>query len=153
MSIAITSPTTGKTGKTFTPATDDEFEAALSKAKQRYDNYRKTSFTERADWMCATAHLLEDAADDVGSMLTLEMGKGLASAKAEALKCTNGFRHYAEHAAAMLADQPANADALGGRHQLEIAAKLPRRAICIRRFSPGQRFHDDARCAIDGARR
>ena len=45
--------------------------------------------------------------------MTLEMGKTLASAKAEALKCAKGFRYYAEHAEAMLADEPADAAAVG----------------------------------------
>jgi succinate-semialdehyde dehydrogenase/glutarate-semialdehyde dehydrogenase len=45
--------------------------------------------------------------------MTLEMGKTLASAKAEALKCAKGFRYYAEHAEAMLGDEPADAAAVG----------------------------------------
>ena len=122
MAIATINPTTGETVKTFTAATDDQIEAALAKADQRFGSYRKTSFAERADWMRATADLLEAEADDVAAMMTLEMGKTLASAKAEALKCVKGFRYYAEHAEAMLADEPANADAVGAsrayvRHQ------------------------------------
>jgi succinate-semialdehyde dehydrogenase / glutarate-semialdehyde dehydrogenase len=46
-------------------------------------------------------------------MTTLEMGKTLASAKAEALKCAKGFRYYAENAEALLADEPADAAAVG----------------------------------------
>jgi succinate-semialdehyde dehydrogenase / glutarate-semialdehyde dehydrogenase len=122
MAIATINPTTGETVQTFTPATDDQIEAALAKAHERFGSYRKTSFAERADWMRATADLLEAEADDVAAMMTLEMGKTLASAKAEALKCVKGFRYYAEHAEAMLADEPANADAVGAsrayvRHQ------------------------------------
>ena len=113
MAIATINPTTGETVQTFTPATDDQIEAALAKADERFRSYRKTSFADRADWMRATADLLEAEADDVAAMMTLEMGKTLASAKAEALKCVKGFRYYAEHAEAMLADEPANADAVG----------------------------------------
>ena len=113
MAIATINPTTGETVQTFTPATDDQIEAALAKADERFGSYRKTSFADRADWMRATADLLEAEADDVAAMMTLEMGKTLASAKAEALKCVKGFRYYAEHAEAMLADEPANADAVG----------------------------------------
>ncbi|HEY6573503.1 MAG TPA: NADP-dependent succinic semialdehyde dehydrogenase [Mycobacterium sp.] len=113
MAIATINPTTGETVQTFTPATDDQIEAALAKADERFRSYRKTSFADRANWMRATADLLEAEADDVAAMMTLEMGKTLASAKAEALKCAKGFRYYAEHAEAMLADEPANADAVG----------------------------------------
>ena len=113
MAIATINPATGETVQTFTPATDDQIEAALAKAAERFGSYRKTSFADRANWMRATADLLEAEADDVAAMMTLEMGKTLASAKAEALKCAKGFRYYAEHAEAMLADEPANADAVG----------------------------------------
>jgi succinate-semialdehyde dehydrogenase/glutarate-semialdehyde dehydrogenase len=113
MAIATINPATGETVQTFTPATDDQIEAALAKADERFGSYRKTSFADRANWMRATAELLEAEADDVAAMMTLEMGKTLASAKAEALKCAKGFRYYAEHAEAMLADEPANADAVG----------------------------------------
>ena len=46
-------------------------------------------------------------------MMTLEMGKTLASAKAEAIKCAKGFRYYAENAEALLADEPADASKVG----------------------------------------
>jgi succinate-semialdehyde dehydrogenase/glutarate-semialdehyde dehydrogenase len=46
-------------------------------------------------------------------MMTLEMGKTLASARAEVHKCAKGFRYYADHAEAMLADEPADPDTVG----------------------------------------
>ena len=113
LAIATINPTTGETVQTFTPATSDEIEAALARAKERFDSYRKTNFAERAAWMRATADLLQAEADDVAAIMTLEMGKTLASAKAEALKCAKGFRFYADHAEAMLADEPAEAAAVG----------------------------------------
>ena len=113
MAIATINPTTGETVQTFTPATSDEIQAALARASQRFDSYGKTSFAERAAWTRATADLLEAEADDVAAIMTLEMGKTLASAKAEALKCAKGFRFYADHAEAMLADEPADAAAVG----------------------------------------
>jgi len=113
LAIATINPTTGETVQTFTPATSDEIQAALARASQRFDSYGKTSFAERAAWTRATADLLEAEADDVAAIMTLEMGKTLASAKAEALKCAKGFRFYADHAEAMLADEPADAAAVG----------------------------------------
>ncbi|TSE01401.1 NADP-dependent succinic semialdehyde dehydrogenase [Skermania sp. ID1734] len=113
MSIATINPATGETVQTFTPATSDEIEAALAKASDRAATYRKTSFADRASWMQATADLLEAEADDVAAMMTLEMGKTLAAAKAEALKCAKGFRFYASNAEELLADEPADAKAVG----------------------------------------
>jgi succinate-semialdehyde dehydrogenase / glutarate-semialdehyde dehydrogenase len=63
--------------------------------------------------MRATADLLEAEADPVAAMMTLEMGKTLVSAKAEAMKCVAGMRYYAEHAEEMLTDEVADAAAVG----------------------------------------
>jgi succinate-semialdehyde dehydrogenase / glutarate-semialdehyde dehydrogenase len=113
MPIATIDPTTGETVKTFTPATSDEIEAAIARARDRFLDYRHTSYAQRAQWANGTADLLEAEAEQVAAMMTLEMGKTLASAKAETLKCAKGFRYYAEHAEAMLADEPADAAAVG----------------------------------------
>ena len=48
-------------------------------------------------------------------MMTLEMGKTLKSAKAEAIKCATGFRYYAENAEKLLADEPAEASKVGAK--------------------------------------
>ncbi len=113
MPIATINPTTGETVKTFTPATDEDVDAAIARAHARFRDYRRTSFARRAQWADATADLLEAEADDTAAMMTLEMGKTLKSAKAEVLKCAKGFRYYAENAETLLADEPADADKVG----------------------------------------
>ncbi|ORV93924.1 succinate-semialdehyde dehydrogenase [Mycobacterium interjectum] len=114
MPIATINPATGETVKTFTPATDAEVDGAIARAYARFQDYRhNTTFAQRAGWANATADLLEKEADDVAAMMTLEMGKTLASAKAEVLKCAKGFRYYAENAQQLLADEPADAAKVG----------------------------------------
>lgn len=115
MSIATINPATGETVKTFTAATDEEIDAAIARAHDRFADYRRTSYAQRAEWTNATADLLEAEADEVAAMMTLEMGKTLKSAKAEALKCAKGFRYYAEHAEQLLADEPADASKVGAK--------------------------------------
>lgn len=114
MPIATINPATGETVKTFTPATDEEVDAAITRAHARFLDYRNsTTFAQRAEWANATADLLEQEADDVAAMMTLEMGKTLKSAKAEALKCAKGFRYYAENAEKLLADEVADPAKVG----------------------------------------
>ncbi|MGF2952175.1 aldehyde dehydrogenase family protein, partial [Mycobacterium sp. THU-M116] len=114
MPIATINPATGETVKTFTPATDEDVDAAIARAHARFADYRRTTtFAQRAQWAHATADLLEAEADDTAAMMTLEMGKTLKSAKAEALKCAKGFRYYAENTEKLLADEPADADTVG----------------------------------------
>jgi succinate-semialdehyde dehydrogenase/glutarate-semialdehyde dehydrogenase len=114
--IATINPATGETIKTFTPTTDDEVDAAIAGAHERFLDYRhSTTFAQRAEWANATADLLEKEADDTAAMMTLEMGKTLASAKAEVLKCAKGFRYYADNAERLLADEPAEASKVGAK--------------------------------------
>lgn len=113
VSIATINPATGETVKTFSPATDDEVEAAIARGYERFAGYRRTSFAQRAGWANATADLLEAEAAETAAVMTLEMGKMLASAKAEVLKCAKGFRYYAQNTEKLLADEPADAAAVG----------------------------------------
>jgi succinate-semialdehyde dehydrogenase/glutarate-semialdehyde dehydrogenase len=114
--IATINPATGETVKTFDPATDDDVDAAIARAHERFLDYRhSTTFAQRAEWANATADLLEKEADEVAAMMTLEMGKTLASAKAETIKCAKGFRYYAENAEKLLADEPAEASKVGAK--------------------------------------
>ena len=106
MAIAIINPATGKTEKTFEPHDDAEVERRIALADAATRAMRTTSFEERAAWMRAAADLLEAEADEVAVVMTTEMGKPLAQAKAEALKCVKGMRYYADHAQEFLADEP-----------------------------------------------
>ncbi len=109
MPIATINPATGETVKTFTAASDAEVDAAIARAYERFAGYRRTSFGQRAQWANATADLLEAEAEQTAAMMTEEMGKTLASAKAEVIKCAKGFRYYAENAEQLLADEAADA--------------------------------------------
>ncbi|EPQ71255.1 NADP-dependent succinic semialdehyde dehydrogenase [Mycobacterium marinum] len=114
MPIATTNPATGETVKTFTAASNDEVDAAIARAYARFQDYRRnTTFAQRAEWAHATADLIEAEADQTAALMTLEMGKTIASAKAEVLKSAKGFRYYADNAAALLADEPADAGKVG----------------------------------------
>ena len=55
--------------------------------------------------MCRAAEILESRQDELGRLMTTEMGKPLKAAVAEALKCANACRYYAEHAEQYLADE------------------------------------------------
>jgi succinate-semialdehyde dehydrogenase/glutarate-semialdehyde dehydrogenase len=111
--IATINPATGATVTTFNPATGGEIDAALARAHGRFIDYRRTSYAQRAEWTNATADLLEAEVEQVAAMMTLEMGKTLASAKDETLKSAKGFRFYAEHAGTLLADEPADPETVG----------------------------------------
>ncbi|GAB3983406.1 NADP-dependent succinic semialdehyde dehydrogenase [Plantactinospora veratri] len=113
MSIATIDPTTGQVLKTFEEMTGEQLTAALARAAAGFDELRATTFADRARWMSAVADLLEVECDGVARMMTTEMAKTYASAKAEVAKCAAACRYYAAHAERFLADEPADAGSIG----------------------------------------
>jgi succinate-semialdehyde dehydrogenase / glutarate-semialdehyde dehydrogenase len=113
MAIATINPATGETVKTFDEMGEEDVERCLAAAAATHASYRLTSFDERAGWMIAAARILDEEQDQIAAMMTTEMGKTLAAAKQEVAKCATTCRYYAEHAAEFLADEPADAGAVG----------------------------------------
>jgi succinate-semialdehyde dehydrogenase/glutarate-semialdehyde dehydrogenase len=111
--IASINPATGETLRTFEPLTDTQIEDKLVRADRAYRLHRRTSFADRARWLEAAAGILESERDRLGHLMTLEMGKPIGAARAEAAKCATACRYYAEHGERLLADEPV--DATGGR--------------------------------------
>ena len=105
MAIATINPTTGETVKTFEPLTDAQLEEKLELAVTAFRKHRKTTFADRAKKMIRAAEILEAEKDECARLMTLEMGKPLKAAVAEALKCATGCRFYAENAEKFLADE------------------------------------------------
>ena len=106
MAISTVNPATGEEIETFKALTDEEIDGKLRLAAETFHEYRKTSFEERSRMLLRAAEILEEEAEELGRVMTGEMGKTLAAATAEAQKCVRGCRYYAEHAEAMLADEP-----------------------------------------------
>jgi succinate-semialdehyde dehydrogenase/glutarate-semialdehyde dehydrogenase len=113
VAIATINPATGETVKTYDEMGEDDVERCLAAAAATHASYRLTSFDERAGWMTAAARILDEEQDQIAAMMTTEMGKTLAAAKQEVAKCATACRYYAEHAAEFLADEPADASAVG----------------------------------------
>ena len=85
----------------------------LARADAAWRTYRHTTFADRARWLAAAAEILESETDRLGRIMTLEMGKTIGAARAEAAKCALACRYYAEHGERLLADE--TVDAGGGR--------------------------------------
>jgi succinate-semialdehyde dehydrogenase / glutarate-semialdehyde dehydrogenase len=106
MAIATVNPATGDTVETFEPHDRNEVQRRIAQAAEAAVALRDTSFAQRAEWMNATADILEADVERVAGMITLEMGKPIAQSRAEVLKCAKNMRFYAQHAEAFLADEP-----------------------------------------------
>jgi len=107
--IASINPATGETLRTFDPMTDTQVDDALALAESAWRSYRHTPLAGRARWLSAAANILEEEKDRLGRIMTLEMGKPIGAARAEAVKCASACRYYAEHGERLLADEPLDA--------------------------------------------
>jgi succinate-semialdehyde dehydrogenase/glutarate-semialdehyde dehydrogenase len=111
MGIATVNPATGATLKTFTPLTSEEIEAKLALGASSFKTYGQTSMVQRSKWLNQAADILEQDAQKWAELMTIEMGKPIKSAIAEAKKCALVCRYYAENAEKFLVDETVATDA------------------------------------------
>ncbi len=105
MAIATVNPATGEVIKKFEALSAEEIEKKLQLAASAFKSHRWTSFADRAAKMTRVADILEKEKEECARLMTLEMGKPLKAALAEAQKCAAGCRYYAENAEKFLADE------------------------------------------------
>lgn len=105
MPIATVNPATEQTIRTFVPHDAGAVEERLALAIAAVGALADTTYSQRGGWMRRAAEIVEAEADDLAALMTLEMGKTLAQARAEALKCAKAMRFYADHAETFLAEE------------------------------------------------
>ncbi|MEU1885811.1 NADP-dependent succinic semialdehyde dehydrogenase [Micromonospora sp. WMMD987] len=112
MPIATTNPATGQVLKSYDPMSAEQIDAAIERADLAFRDLHRSTIDQRAQWMNTVADLLDAERDETARLMTTEMGKTYAAAKAEVTKCATACRFYAAHAERMLADEPADAAAV-----------------------------------------
>ena len=111
MALQSISPTDGALVREYPEASEAEVQAALEAAADAFAPWRRTSFEERAVVLRRAARLLRDRAGSLARLMALELGKPVSQGAAEAEKCASACDFYAEHAARLLAPEPAPSDA------------------------------------------
>jgi succinate-semialdehyde dehydrogenase/glutarate-semialdehyde dehydrogenase len=87
----------------FETATDVAIEQALGKAKQAQKQWAQYSFTERAIPVQKLILLIQQQAETLSRMATLEMGKSIQEARVEVNKCITACEYYGSNASEILA--------------------------------------------------
>jgi len=105
MAIASVNPANGKVLKTFEALSDSQVDAKIGRAAGVFPSFQRLPFTQRGRWMMNAAEILESEKEELGRLMTMEMGKPLRSAIEEAVKCAWACRYYAENAERFLADE------------------------------------------------
>jgi succinate-semialdehyde dehydrogenase/glutarate-semialdehyde dehydrogenase len=97
-------PATGERIATYEEATTAEVDDAVGRAQAAFEEWRERPIREREELLANAAEVLRENKERYAELMTTEMGKPIAEARAEVEKCAWGCDHYAEHAAAYLGD-------------------------------------------------
>lgn len=103
-------PATDELIASYAFQTPDEVERILENNAAAYRLWRATPMTERVAAYRRLSATLRDRSDALAAVITAEMGKTLAAARAEVEKCAATIDWIAEHGPAILADEPAPVD-------------------------------------------
>jgi succinate-semialdehyde dehydrogenase/glutarate-semialdehyde dehydrogenase len=103
MAISSVNPASGEVLRQFQAHGSEEIERRVAGADQ--SRWRAVPVAERAAVLARAAERLDAGREEYARTMTLEMGKTIASARAEVDKCAAGLRYYAEHAARFLAPE------------------------------------------------
>lgn len=108
--IRSISPTDGSLLAEYGETSAAEVQDHISIAADIQREWEMADLAERAGPMLAMADLLEKHRDQLGEMMTDEMGKPIVQARAEVDKCAWVCRHYAENAERILSPEHIDAD-------------------------------------------
>jgi succinate-semialdehyde dehydrogenase/glutarate-semialdehyde dehydrogenase len=110
MPLESVNPSTEVVVERFDELDADGIEHALSRSVAAAEEQRRLPVRDRAALMERAADILDRDADRLGRILTEEMGKTFAAAKAEVDKCAWACRYYAEQGPGFLANEPVEID-------------------------------------------
>lgn len=111
MAYETVNPATGEKVKRFDGLSDADMKKAIEKGDNAFQSWKKTSFAERAELLKKVGELLRDRKEELGKLMTLEMGKPIKEGISEAEKCAWVCDFYAENAEDFLSEEPVESDA------------------------------------------
>ncbi|EIA07920.1 NAD-dependent succinate-semialdehyde dehydrogenase [Flavobacterium frigoris] len=105
MSIQTTNPATNKVLKSFDEMTDKQVDDAIAQSSNSFQDWKKTSYPERAAVLSKVASLMRENKAALSTLITLEMGKILSQAEGEVELSADILDYYAKNGEAFLADK------------------------------------------------
>ena len=111
MAIEAINPVNGSLVRRYEETSHQEVLGTIRMAHRAYQEWKKTTFPHRAELMRRAASILRERAQEFGELMTLEMGKPISGAVAEAQKCAWVCEYYAEIAEKALVDRAVKTDA------------------------------------------
>ena len=116
MGIRSVDPYTNEVLKTFEEPTDGQVDELVARAKDAYESWRKTSFSERSAYLGRVAKAVQDRLQDLAGLATSEMGKRIRESVGELRLCASIVEYYASNGERFL--QPQKIDARYGQAEI-----------------------------------
>ena len=111
MAFDTFNPASGTLLRTYERTPRDQVQAILRASHKAHVSWRLRTTAGRADLMRAAAFLLRRDVDALSVLMAEEMGKPIKDGRGEVEKCAWVCEHYADHAAAYLAQESIATDA------------------------------------------
>jgi succinate-semialdehyde dehydrogenase/glutarate-semialdehyde dehydrogenase len=111
MSFQVIDPSTGRLVRTVDETPRAEVERILAAAARGFGIWRRVPIEERAVVLRKVAASLRSGATEWAELIATEMGKPIQQGRTEVEKCAAGCEYYADHAADLLAPEPAKTEA------------------------------------------
>lgn len=83
----------------------------IKRSQEAFEEWKKTSFSVRKELLLKAANILRESKRELGTIMTLEMGKPILQSVAEIEKCAWVCDYYADNAENFLKDEVVETDA------------------------------------------
>jgi succinate-semialdehyde dehydrogenase / glutarate-semialdehyde dehydrogenase len=97
--------------KEYKEMSSDQVNRIIEMVHNEFTTWHKTDFKSRAEKMKKAASVLRNKKEELGNLMTLEMGKPIAQSRAEVEKCGWVCDYFADNAEKFLQDQIIETDA------------------------------------------
>ncbi len=104
-------PATGKLIREYPEMDMNEVSEIISSANAAQNKWARKNFSERATFLNKIAELLKERKQQLGNLMTQEMGKPVSQSTGEIEKCAWVCEYYAKHAEQFLTDREVETDA------------------------------------------
>jgi succinate-semialdehyde dehydrogenase / glutarate-semialdehyde dehydrogenase len=109
--IKSINPATEEEINTYTEMGRDETNRIINNTDKEFEQWRRTSFSQRSDKMKAAGEVLRKKKESLSVLMTAEMGKPIAQSRSEVDKCAFVCDYFAENAERFLHDEMIKTDA------------------------------------------
>jgi succinate-semialdehyde dehydrogenase/glutarate-semialdehyde dehydrogenase len=109
--IKSINPATDEEIKSYTEMGREELNRIIINADKSFEQWKRTSFTQRADKMRSAGEILRKKKETLSILMTVEMGKPIIQSRSEIDKCAMVCDYFAENANQLLQDEKVRTEA------------------------------------------